>query len=86
MDSVDLAMGVVAVPEGPLLAQSVTRSTDDMKARKRILVVKTYAIDPLTGDGTRLEAAWDRILAANEDHILTYSQDPFPQVKLWQLK
>ncbi len=82
VDAIDVIVGLVALPNGLVSIQVESRQIADLRERQDRPVLRSYVLDPTTGDGIEVKPKMPRILAAGPSHVVTYIDTLFPEITL----
>lgn len=80
----DVIVGITVVPSVGVVVQLESRDVSDVRAGTDRPTLRTVLIDPTGGAGIVARRQWPRLLTANASYLLTYADDPHPQVTIWR--
>jgi hypothetical protein len=84
IDSLKIVKTIQFIPKSTLLVQVQAWSMADRRQNIDSASVYTFLLDVTSGRSEQSRVAWPVTLGATASHLLTYSDEPFPQVQLWQ--
>lgn len=84
-DGHDMAESLLAVPGGMVLVQATHHTPESIKARRDYAEIRSYLLSASTGRGVYVGSHLPRIHALAEGRAYAAVNDPFPQVRAYQL-
>jgi hypothetical protein len=84
-DGHDIAESLLAVPGGAVLVQTARHTPESLRQRRDFAELRTYLLSASTGQGIYVGSGLPRIRAVAAGRAYAAVNDPFPQVRTYQL-